>query len=324
MDDFWQGKKVMVAGGLGFIGSHFIEELAQLGSQVVCLYRKEDAPLRSCLSIAPDSVKFDEVDLLEYKDLLQVSDGVDTIINCAALDGNTEYKIFHAAQMMDTNIRIASNILGLARERGVENVILMSSAEVYSPQAKNPIVEEDDYQKYNDYTVNGYVLSKRYTEILGDLYEHECRVKVYSPRPVNVYGPRDHFGNGSTRVIPSFVINAVSGKPVEIWGDGSQERQFLYVKDLVSSVLTMVRLNKFHKLNIAGDEVISILDLAKIIFSILGLREDIILRKDKPTGAKTRILETSKLKSLGGLTTRPLSEGLKETISWFKDSIKRL
>ena len=213
---------------------------------------------------------------------------MDAIINCAGMDGNNEFKLNHAAQIMDVNIRIASNILGMARENNIKDVVLVSSAEVYSPQAESPIKEEDDYQKHNEHTSNGYVLSKRFIEILGELYGLENGLNVFSPRPANVYGPRDHFNEGSPRVIPSMIKNVLSGRSIEIWGDGSYTRQFVYVKDLVHSVFEMVEKDQFHKINVASDEVISILDLAKQICSIIGSGEKFTLNRDKPAGNSAR------------------------------------
>lgn len=322
MSKFWGEKKVLVGGGLGFIGSHFVEELVKMGAYVVCPYVEQDQSKLTGLGLPPSKIKLIKANLIKYDGLVKAGRGMDAIINCAAMDGNTEFKLNHAAQMMDINIRIASNILSIAKENNIKNVVLVSSAEVYSPRAKSPIKEEDDHQKYNDYTVNGYVLSKRYTEILGELYEHEYEMNVFLPRPANVYGPRDHFKEGSVRVIPSMIKSALSGKPIEIWGDGGQTRQFMYVKDLVHSVLKMVEKNKFHKMNIAGDETVSILQLAKLVCKISGTGENVHLNLEKPSGAKNRVLNTKKLKSVVDFEFTPLGEGLRETVSWYKCNFK--
>lgn len=319
---FWARKKVLVGGGLGFIGSHFVEELVKRGAYVICPYLGRNQSKLAGLGLPQSKIKLIKADLVRCDGLVEAGRGVDAIINCAAMDGNTEFKLSHAAQMMDVNIRIASNVLGIAKENNIKNVVLVSSAEVYSPRAKSPIKEEDDYQKYNDYTVNGYVLSKRYTEILGELYDHEYGMNVFLPRPANVYGPRDHFKEGSVRVIPSMIKSALLGKPIEIWGDGSQTRQFMYVKDLVRAVLKMVEENKFHKMNIAGDETVSILELAKLVCEISGTDENVHLDLEKPSGANNRVLNTKKLKSIVDFEFAPLGEGLKETVGWYKRNFK--
>lgn len=321
MKNYWKNKKVIVAGGLGFLGSHFIDELIRLGADVVCISRTGNKKLLSDLGLPSSRAHFKQIDLLNYPKVKKGFEKADLIINCAALDGNTEFKMKHAAQMMDVNVRIASNILNVAREKNVKNVVLASTAEIYSSNVASPIVEEDDHAKYNDYTGNGYVLSKRYAEILGSLYEQQYGMNVFLPRPTNIYGPRDHFEDKMGRVIPSMIKKVFKGEAIEIWGDGSQVRQFIYVKDATSSIFKMVETNKYHKLNIASGEAISILKLAKLITEIIGAKERIQLDKDKPIGVKSRVLDTTKLDSIIDFRFKSLEEGLRELINWYRKKI---
>lgn len=320
---YWEGKSVIVTGGSGFLGSHFIEELIKSGAEVLCISKsagKRSFPIKNLLS---SRLSFKKIDLLDFTKLKKGLGSVDLLINCAAMDGNTEFKIKHAAEMMDINVRIASNLLNAAKERKINNIVLVSTAEIYSPQAESPIVEEDDHRKYNDYIGNGYVLSKRYSEILGTLYEEQYSMNIFLPRPTNMYGPGDHFGDQINRVIPSMIKKVLKSDPIEIWGDGSQVRQFIYVKDAVRSMLKMVEANKTHCLNIADGKPVSILRLAKLITRIIGAKENIFLNKDKPTGVKSRVLDTTKLEQIVNFKFKPLREGIKSMIEWYKkESLK--
>ncbi|MFH1566189.1 MAG: SDR family NAD(P)-dependent oxidoreductase [bacterium] len=314
------GKKAIITGGAGFLGTYFVEHLLKLGAEVVCVskfFSKNNKIIFLLKKAYPSKLSLRKIDLLSYSEVKRGVSDADVIINCAAMDGNAEFKREHAVEIMDENIRIVLNVLRMAKENKMKNVVLVSTAEVYSPQAESPIVEEDDYRKYNDYIGNGYILSKRYSEVIGSLYEEQYGINVFFPRPTNMYGPRDHFDNQTNKVIPSMINKVLNGEPIEIWGDGSQVRQFIYVKDAVCSILRMVETNKYHGLNIATDEPISILELAKLIMEVIGKKEEIIFDTDRPTGAKFRVLDTTKLNSIVDFKFKSLREGIKDTVEWY-------
>ncbi len=293
-----------VTGASGFLGSHFVTELEKFGANV-------------------NSLTKEKTDLLDFDQTKEALKSTDIIISCAALDGNAEFKIKHAAGILDSNMRITSNILNAAKENNVKDIVLISSAEIYSSYAPNPIKEEDDYRLYGGHTNSGYILSKRFSEILAGLYKEEFGLKIYLPRPSNIFGPGDHFDDQSTRVIPSFINKIIAGKPIEIWGDGSQTRQFIYVKDVVHIILTMVEKGTDGKLNISTNESISILNLAKMISRSLDIKSDIRLDKTKSIGVQNRILDTSEMHRLIKFSPVDLDTGLRKTIAWYKEKMEK-
>ena len=315
---FWQGKKALVTGGAGFIGSHFVEELSNKGSFVKCFYLKKNKILDRLKKLQNSNlIEFIQADLLDYKKLKQLCTNIDLVINCAALDGNSEFKKKYSALILDTNIKIVLNILNCAKENNIKNVVLMSSAEIYPKSAKSPISEEDDYRKNFDRIDNGYVLSKRFTELIGLTYAKQFGINVFIPRPTNAYGPGDKFDKKSNRVIPSMIKKILNNKDIEIWGDGSQVRGFIYVKDLVHTILKMVEFKNYRILNIATTESMSILELAKLISKLSGKKERIKLKNTKSPGIKKRILDASKLCFFIDFQTIPLKKGLKTTLDWY-------
>ncbi|MFV2013994.1 MAG: NAD-dependent epimerase/dehydratase family protein, partial [Candidatus Heimdallarchaeota archaeon] len=145
-------------------------------------------------------------------------------------------------------------------------------------------------------------------------------LRIYLHRPSNIYGPNDHFGKNENQVIPSFIKKIAAGEPIEIWGDGSQTRQFIYVKDVVYSVLSMVEGNYTGALNVSTDEFVSILNLAKIIYERFDKTSNVNLNPAKSIGVKSRILDTSKMYELIDFELTSLENGIQQTINWYQNS----
>ncbi len=241
---FWKNKRILVTGADGFIGSRFIEEFAVLNVYAVGSYLKS---VQGTFE-NQEKIKRVQLDLLDFSKVLSIckEERIDVILHCAALDGNIEFKMKNSARIMDENMRMVSNILNVARDLKIQDVMLMSSAEIYPPQAQSPIIEEDDYQKLFYYSENGYVLSKIFTEVLGRLYAKQFGMNVFLPRPTNAYGPGDKFDTSTNRVIPNMIQKVSRGEQIEIWGDGSQIRGFIYVNDLVKSILLMIEIKQYQ------------------------------------------------------------------------------
>lgn len=321
--DHWKGKTVVVSGGLGFIGSHFVEELALLGASVVCIYHKQPKDLPEYNG----DVSYVQADLTSYGQLEAICDDnnseIDTFIHCAALDGNTQFKLDNAAEILDVNNRFTSNVLKLCKEKQVKNIALLSSAEIYSSDMYGLIAEEDDYHKHIGFTDNGYVLSKTFSEILAEFYSKQYGMRIYTPRPTNVYGPRDSFDATTNRVIPAMIRKVSNGDKIDIWGDGKQTRSFIYVKDLVHATLTAIDKNITGPINMATKDQVSILDLASYISKEYDAENLINLDKTKPTGVKSRLLDVSRMYDIVDFQPLSIQEGLSKTIAWYKLSASK-
>lgn len=298
MENYWKGKKVLVTGSSGFLGGHFFDELRKLGSDVV-------------------GVNHNECDLLSYEQTVDVSKGYEVLVNCAALDGNAQFKERFSAEIMDANIKITSNILNAAVKNKIAEVVHLSSAEVYTAATDSKSKEGNTLLLASEQGLNGYVLSKLYGEQLANIYGNQFGVNVYLPRPTNVYGPEDHFEDGKRRAIPNFIHKVAKNEPIEIWGDGKQIRQFVYVKDVVRTVLTMVEKKHAGVLNISTDEIITIENLVTRIYKSFNKFKDIRFISTSKGGGASRVVDTEKMYKLIDFKTTPLSEGLQKTTAWY-------
>jgi nucleoside-diphosphate-sugar epimerase len=321
---YWKNKTIMVSGGLGFIGSHFVEELALAHANVICLYRTSGS---SGLPVYANqkNIQYIQNNLLDRQELEEICKNIapkiDCFIHCAALDGNTEFKLKYAAQILDTNSRLVSNVLNCCRSTQIKDVVLLSSAEIYSPDTPGEILETDDYHKYLGYTENGYILSKVFAEILAELHHKQYGMQIYLPRPTNVYGPRDSFNIETNRVIPSIIRKVAKKETIEIWGNGKQTRSFIYIKDLVYATLQMIEKKKPGAMNVATSDQVSILDLATNISEEFGALNRIKLDKTKPIGVKARSLNVAKMHDVINFEPTSIREGLKHTIDWYSATL---
>lgn len=325
--DHWAGRTVMVTGGLGFIGSHFVEELLGLGARVLCVYRR-DRPEALADLPASDALTALRADVLDEEALRAAAGSVpslDMIVNCATLDGNMQFLLEQSGRMLDENMRIVSHVLNLARDRRVPDVVLLSSAEIYSYDSTRPMGEEDDHRRHMEFSPNGYRMSKMFTEVLADLYRSQFGMNIYTPRPTNVYGPRDDFATTTNHVIPNMLMKLAAGQDIEIWGDGSQLRTFIHVKDLVRAVLCMVRSGEYQTLNIGTSESVSIRDLAFLVAEAAGHEKDRIrFAPDKPVGAARRELDLDRFHNVVDFTPRSLKDGLRDTARWYRKNVQEV
>ncbi|GAB3486278.1 dTDP-4-dehydro-6-deoxy-alpha-D-gulose 4-ketoreductase [Amycolatopsis cihanbeyliensis] len=319
--DYWHGRTVLVTGGKGFIGAHFAEELTAAGARVISLHR--DASGQGNVTEVNDlGIQEIEVDLLSTLDVNALfryaAAKVDTLIHCAAIDGNSEFKRNNFGSILDSNIRITSNVLNGARDHHIPNVVMLSSTEVYASDQVDLIAEEDDYRSKMELSGDGYRLSKVFAELLADAYRKQFDMRILLARPTNVYGPGDGTNPRSQRVIPTMMSRISSGQPINIWGDGRQRRSFIYVKDLVHAVLQLSAKGSYDTFNISTPRLVSLLELAKLLYREFDVAERIELEPDKPGGAAVRELDTTKMFDVIDFAPRELEDGLAETVAWYR------
>jgi len=319
---FWTGKKVIVTGGAGFIGSHVVEKLIEKGADVTVLDTLQNGAIKN-LSAVMGKYTLIKGDCTDEDTLIRAFSKKDIVMNLAARVGGIEYNRTHQATMMRDNILIGTKAIEAARIAGVEKFLVVSSACVYARECTIPTPESEGFDSVPEPTNGGYGWAKRMAEKLGMYYAEEFGMKVSIVRPYNCYGPRDHFDPKLSHVIPALIKRVIDGEnPVKVWGTGAQTRAFLYVTDMAEGMILSVEKSKSPEpINLGTDEEISIKDLVKKIIILSNLKSDITFDITKPDGSARRNSDNTLAKSKIKFEAKVnLDQGLKKTIEWYENN----
>lgn len=316
MTDFYSGKNILVTGGGGFIGSHLVEQLLQLGAHVTVAQRTHPHRLNSVFS----NINYIKADLADPKACQRAVSNIDIVFDLAARLGTIEENTQHPASLFHQNTTRFLNMLEAARIAGVERYLCASSNAIYSPDNKIPFQELDGFINHPDATNLGYGWSKRVAEIAAGLYVSEYAMNIMIARIGNTYGPRDCFTENNQRVIPALIQKVyLANDSVEVWGDGEQIRSFLYVKDAVDGLLTLVeRSPSGQTYNLDSDQEVTIKALITEIIRLSERPLEIAFNASKPTGQIRKTTDITKIKTdIGWQPRYSLTQGLSETIEWY-------
>jgi GDP-L-fucose synthase len=322
---FWDGKRVLVTGGAGFIGSHVVEELFRRGPRVrVTIADVASRKRKQNLGKLADEVRFVKGDLTTLPDCERACKGQDVVINIAARVAGVRFNSQHNATMFRENALIATNMIEAARRRAVERFVVVSTACVYPRHCTIPTPESEGFADSPDPANEGYGWAKRMAEYLGKAYSQEFGMKVAIARPYNAYGPRDHFESEDSHVIAALIRRIAGGEdPVLVWGDGKSTRAFLYVEDAARGLLDVAeKYAECDPVNLGTDEEVSIGELARTILRVSGSKAKLRFDVSKPSGQPRRNCDTRKAKEKVGWTAQvKLEEGLRKTLDWYKERL---
>ncbi len=325
---FFRDRTVAVTGGTGFIGSHVVEQLLCLGAQPIVLSRRPESTfLQHCIH----RIELRQCDLESYESTRKALEGASVVLNLAAKVAGLEYNSTHPASIFHENMQIFLNVLKAVQELKADRLLVTSSACVYPRHCSIPTPENEGFVGEPEPTNSGYGWAKRMQEYLGAQYAREFGLSVSIARPYNAYGPRDNFDVASSHVIPALIRRAFESKNgyLNVWGDGSHSRSFLYVDDFARGLLEVAaRYPMADPVNLGSEEETTIRELATRIADLVSrVRGVPIQPRFEPaglTGQPRRSCDTSKANRVLRFRAQvTLSEGLQRTVEWFAANATR-
>ncbi len=305
--------RILVTGGAGFIGSHLCERLLEQDQEVICL----DNFFTGSKDNIRHLLRHDHFELLRHDIIQPVLVEVDRIYNLACPASPIHYQ-YNPVKTIKTSVLGALNMLGLAK-RVKARILQASTSEVYGDPLEHP-QKETYWGHVNPIgTRSCYDEGKRAAEALMMDYHRQNQVDIRLVRIFNTYGPRMAENDG--RVVSNFIIQALKGKSLTVYGDGSHTRSFCYVDDLVNGMIKMMECEGFHgPVNLGNPLEYSILNFARLILQLTESRAEIEflpLPADDPAQRRPDI-ELAK-RRLGWQPQITLEEGLKRTIRYFQE-----
>ncbi len=310
------GSRVLVTGGAGFIGSHLCELLIDEGSEVICLDNLFSSRMQN-IHFLMDRRDFE----FRRHDVTQpILLEVDAIYNLACPASPVHYQ-YNPVKTVKTNVLGTINMLGLAK-RVRARILQASTSEVYGDPQQHP--QREDYWGYVNPigTRSCYDEGKRLAETLMTDYHRQNGVDIRIARIFNTYGPRMSEHDG--RVVSNFVVQALQGKSLTVYGEGTQTRSFCYVSDLIQGLRKLMEKEHLHApVNLGNPGEFTILSLAEQVLDLTGSKAGIrfeALPEDDPVRRRPDITRASEL--LDWSPRVPLAEGLKRTIDYFDDLLR--
>lgn len=315
---FFEGKKVLVAGGSGFIGTHLVDKLISYGAIV------RATQYRSPLRLDSSEIEIMPADLRIYEDCIRVTRDMQFVFMAAANSSGADVIQNSPLVHLTPNVIMNTQLLEASYEAGVTKFCFISSNTVY-PVSDLPMKEADVNDEFFDkYYIVGRM--KRFAEILCEIYAQRVSPSMSTLviRPGNLYGPFDKFSWKESKVVAASIRKVVEGHdPIEIWGDGSDIKDFLFVEDFVEGLLSCFMLpDSFDVFNIASGHSVSIKKLIDLLLKIYSVDDrSISFDASKPTMIPQRHICIDKVTQATGWTpTTSLSLGLSKTIDWYLEN----
>ncbi len=308
-------KRILITGGAGFIGSHLCDSLLKTGNSVICLDNFHTGRKENLLPF----LSHPKFELIRHDITDPIKLEVDQIYNMACPASPVHYQE-NPIKTIKTNVLGMMNMLGLAKRVGAR-ILQASTSEVYGNPLEHPQTESY-WGNVNTIGIRScYDEGKRVAETLCFDYHREHKVDIRVIRIFNTYGPRMIPDDG--RVVSNFIVQAIKGEDITIYGDGSQTRSFCYVDDLVNGIIKMMETENFiGPVNLGNEGEFTVKELAELVVKEVGSKSKIVykpLPQDDPTRRKPNLALAKE--KLGYSTTVPLIDGVRRTIDYFKKSL---
>ena len=304
-------KTILVTGGTGFIGSNLCEKLLELGNYVICLDNNFTGSLENISHLTSNP----NFEFMRHDVTLPLYIEVDQIYHLACPASPKDYQ-YDSIKTIKTNVMGTLNMLGLAR-RTKASILITSTSEVYGDPKISP-QHEEYWGNVNPIGIRScYDEGKRLAETLMMEYHRNYNVDTRIVRIFNTYGPRLNKDDG--RVVSNFVVQALEGKPLTIYGDGSQTRSFCYIDDQVDGLIKTMASDYHLPINIGNPNELTINEIGEMVLKLTGSDSKMVymdLPQDDPMRRNPDITRAREI--LGWEPKVGLEEGLKKTIEYFR------
>ncbi len=309
-----KNKRIYLAGHKGMVGSAILRELNKQGYNNII------------------SKDFSELDLRRQSNVENFFNNTkpEIVIIAAAKVGGILANNTYRAEFLYDNLMIEANLIHASYLNNVEKLVFLGSSCIYPKLAPQPLKEEYLLSDYLEFTNEPYAIAKIAGIKLCENYYHQYGCNYISAMPTNLYGSNDNFDLETSHVLPALLRKfheaKISGKDsVIIWGSGKPLREFMYVDDLAEAIVFMMEKigakdlyeNNITHLNVGTGKDISISDLASLIAQITEFKGKIIYDASKPDGTPRKLMDVSRINSLGWKYKTELREGIKKTYDWF-------
>ena len=307
---FWRGRRVLVTGGAGFLGSHVVDRLRALGCAQVFVPRSFDYDLTEQEAVGR-----------HFQDTRP-----DIVLHLAAQVGGIGANRDNPGLFFYANLMMGALLIEGARRAGVEKFVQLGTVCAYPKFTPVPMREEDLWSGYPEETNAPYGIAKKALLVQLQGYRQQYGFNGIYLLPVNLYGPRDNFDPRSSHVIPALVRRMLEASEsgadeVVLWGTGRASREFLYVDDCARAVLLAgEHYSGPEPVNVGTGVEIRISELASLIAELVGFRGRLVYDTAQPDGQPRRCLDTSRaLRDFGFRAHVPFREGREEAIRWFRE-----
>ena len=309
---FWSGKKILVTGGAGFLGSFIVEKL---------LNEKK---------VDPENIRVPRsstMDLREWENCVEAVRDVDVVIHLAAKVGGIGFNKKYPATLFYDNAIMGIQLMEAARQESVQKFVAVGTVCAYPRCTPIPFKEADLWNGYPEETNAPYGIAKKILLVQAQAYREQYSFNAIYLLPVNLYGPKDNFDPECSHVIPALIKKMIDAKlkresEVVVWGSGKPSREFLYVEDAAEGILLATeKYDKPDPVNLGTGEEITIRELVNLIAELTGYEGKIVWDTSKPDGQPRRCLDMSRAKEEFGFEAKTdFKEGLKRTIDWYRNT----
>lgn len=305
---------IFIAGHRGLVGGALVREFTAAGYAGIVTRSRSELDLASAGAVARF---FDEVRPA-------------VVVVAAAKVGGIKANNDFPVEFLLENLKIQNNLIESAARTGVRKLLFLGSSCIYPKLATQPIREDALLTGPLEPTNEPYALAKIAGIKLCQAYAREYGCNFISAMPTNLYGPGDNFDLGSSHVLPALIRKVHDAKlggasSVTVWGTGTPRREFLYVDDLARACRYLLEnYNSPEIVNIGFGEDVTIRDLAELVFDVIGFRGELVFDTEKPDGTPRKLLDISRIRSLGWEPRISLRDGIAQTYRWFIENIHRL